>query len=133
MFGESEYDVNRRYSYTPFEEQLQALERAKSAGKIRHWGLSNETPWGITKMASLATQLGAPRPLLIQNAFSLLCRTVYGGVVECCLEDKIALLAYSPLAMGLLTGKYGCVLYHTAINPGPETNLFVRCVRYTVC
>lgn len=52
MFGESEYDPTRAYTATPFEEQLQALNKAKEAGKIREFGLSNETAWGATKFCS---------------------------------------------------------------------------------
>ncbi|PRW60379.1 Aldo keto reductase [Chlorella sorokiniana] len=107
MFGDLEYDPAMAYTAASFEEQLEALGRAVAAGKVRHVGLSNETPYGLMRFCHLA----ASRPELpaiasLQNAYSLLCRTFDAGLAECCHAERVSLLAYSPLAMGLLTGKY---------------------------
>ncbi|XP_068643753.1 uncharacterized protein [Aristolochia californica] len=107
MFGEIEYDPSRQFMSVPIEEQLDALGRAVDAGKIRYVGLSNETPYGVMKFLHLADHGGCyPRIVSVQNAYSLLCRTFDSGLAECCHCESISLLAYSPLAMGLLTGKY---------------------------
>ncbi|KIZ07247.1 Protein tas [Monoraphidium neglectum] len=92
MFGDVDYDRTCAYPSVPLEEQLEALGRAVAAGKVRHVGLSNETPWGL---------------------MNLLCRTFDSGLAEVCHLEAVGLLAYSPLAMGLLTGKY------TAPGGGP--------------
>lgn len=106
MFGDTDYDLTRRYVAASFEDQLGALADAQRAGKIRQWGLSNETPWGLTKWSHTACAGGLPPPVSLQNAYSLLCRTFDAGLAEACAEEHVPLLAYSPLAMGLLTGKY---------------------------
>ncbi|KAH7316214.1 hypothetical protein KP509_21G083100 [Ceratopteris richardii] len=107
MFGEVDYDPSCRYSSVPLEEQLDALSSAVSAGKIRHIGLSNETPYGIMEFCRLSDS--SPdycRIISVQNAYNLLCRTFDSSLAECCSEMRVSLLAYSPLAMGLLSGKY---------------------------
>lgn len=105
MFGEMEYNCSRAYTSVPFEEQYEALTRAVEQGIVRHIGLSNETPYGLMKFNQLASN--SSRIISVQNAYSLLCRTFdTGGLAECCAAENISLLAYSPLAMGLLTGKY---------------------------
>lgn len=111
MFGDTDFDPGMAYASSPIEEQLEALAAAVRAGKVRHVGLSNETPWGLMKFCTAAdsasSQTLLPRPVALQNAYSLTCRTFdSSGLAECCYEEKISLLAYSPLAMGLLTGKY---------------------------
>lgn len=75
-------------------------------GKIRHWGLSNDTSWGVMTMLRLCDELGVPRPISIQNEYSLSCRLFEPDLAEVCLRENIGLLAWSPLAGGLLTGKY---------------------------
>lgn len=108
MFGDIDYVPHMAYSAVPIEEQLEALETAMVAGKIRHYGLSNETPWGLMKFCSLADARSNPSlcPVSLQNAYHLMCRTFDTGLAECCHLEQVSLLAYSPLAMGLLTGKY---------------------------
>lgn len=106
MFGESAFDPARAISYSPFEDQIAALQEAHAAGLIAAWGVSNETPWGVAKWCSTARRMGAPPPSVVQNAHSLLCRTAEAGVFEACHEEGVRFDAYSPLAMGLLTGKY---------------------------
>ncbi|XWS36237.1 hypothetical protein CRYUN_Cryun20dG0068300 [Craigia yunnanensis] len=107
MFGEIEYDTVRQFSSVPIEEQLDALGRAVDAGKIRYIGLSNETPYGVMKFLHFAENSACyPKILCLQNSYSLLCQTFDSGMAECCHHERISLLAYSPLAMGILSGKY---------------------------
>lgn len=109
MFGDTDYDPTCAFTYVPFEEQVEALAAAQRAGKIRRWGVSNETPWGLARWVSVARDLGAAGPAVVQNAYNLLCRNADAGLVEACAHERIELQAYSPLAMGLLTGKYTAV------------------------
>nr|XP_027097608.1 uncharacterized protein LOC113717140 isoform X1 [Coffea arabica] len=107
MFGETDYDPGRYISHISFDEQLDALGRAVDAGKIRYIGLSNETPYGVMKFLEIAQK--EPHYLRIvslQNAYNLLCRNFDFGMAECCHHERVCLLAYSPLAMGILSGKY---------------------------
>lgn len=104
MFGESSFDVAQQYDSTPINEQLQALGDLVKAGKIRHIGLSNETPWGVSEFSRCAEQL--PKIVSIQNAYHLMNRTFESGLSEVCHHARVGLLAYSPLAFGFLTGKY---------------------------
>ncbi|KAI8476768.1 MAG: Aldo/keto reductase [Monoraphidium minutum] len=107
MFGDVDYDPSCAYPSAPLEDQLEALGRAVDAGKVRHVGLSNETPWGLMKCLALAqSDARLPRVVSLQNAYSLLCRGFDAGLAEVCHLEGVGLLAYSPLAMGLLTGKY---------------------------
>ncbi|KAK4263326.1 hypothetical protein QN277_028756 [Acacia crassicarpa] len=107
MFGETEYDPNRQYSSVSIDEQLEALSRAVNSGKIRYIGLSNETPYGVMKFIQVAEKSPChPRIVSLQNSYSLLCRTFDSALAECCHYERISLLAYSPLAMGILSGKY---------------------------
>ncbi len=106
MFGATGYDAAKEHGSTPIAEQLQALAELVSAGKIRHIGVSNETPWGICEFLRCAEQLKLPKIITIQNAYHLMNRTFENGLAEVCRHANIDLLAYSPLAFGWLTGKY---------------------------
>jgi len=86
--------------------QLEALQKLVQAGKVRAVGLSNETPYGVHEFVRLAEQYGLPRVATVQNNYNLLSRTVENGLDETMHHLKVSLLAYSPLAFGLLTGKY---------------------------
>lgn len=90
----------------PLEETLMALAEQVREGRIRYIGLSNETPWGAMEFLHLAEKHGLPRVVSIQNAYSLLNRTWEMGLAEVGFRETISLLAYSPLAFGLLSGKY---------------------------
>lgn len=92
---------------TPPDETLAALADLVSSGKVRHVGLSNETPWGLMTFLRLAQDgPGRPRMASIQNAYNLLNRTFEVGLAECAIREQCGLLAYAPLAAGTLTGKY---------------------------
>jgi aryl-alcohol dehydrogenase-like predicted oxidoreductase len=83
-----------------------ALGEAISAGKIRHWGLSDDTPWGIHTYLSLCDELGVPRPVSIQNEFNLVHLKDWPFLIETCSFEDVAYLPWSPLASGMLSGKY---------------------------
>jgi aryl-alcohol dehydrogenase (NADP+) len=106
VFGNSEFDPNAERDTTPIIEQLGAFADLIQAGKIRHVGLSNETPWGVSQFIRAADDAGLPRVASIQNAYSLLNRTYEYGLAETCYREQVGLLAYSPLAFGTLSGKY---------------------------
>ncbi len=106
MFGATSYDVTQEHDSTPIAEQLQVLATLIKAGKVRHIGLSNETPWGVSEFVRCAEQLGLPRIVSAQNAYHLMNRTFESGLAETCRQTNVGLLAYSPLAFGWLTGKY---------------------------
>ncbi len=83
-----------------------SLGNAIDAGKIKHWGLSDDTPWGIQTYVQLCDELGVPRPVSIQNEFSLIHAKDWPYVIETCVFEDIAYLPWSPLAGGMLSGKY---------------------------
>ena len=88
------------------QEVLAILAEFVKAGKVRAIGLSNETPWGVMKCVQLADQLGVPRVASVQNPYNLLNRSFEVGLAEVAHREQVGLLAYSPLAFGVLTGKY---------------------------
>ena len=107
MFGK------RGFKYQPgeqwkdnFEEVVSTLNQLIQEGKIRHWGLSNETPWGIMRTQAAALKLNMEGAVSVQNPYSLLNRTFEVGNAEVAIREGIGLLAYSPMAFGLLSGKY---------------------------
>ena len=106
MFGRLGYVHKDNAEWNRFEDVLGNLQKFVDAGKIREVGLSNETPWGVTKYLELSKEKGLPRMMSIQNPYSLLNRTYEVGLAEISVRDEIGLLAYSPLASGFLTGKY---------------------------
>ncbi|MFA0811247.1 NADP(H)-dependent aldo-keto reductase [Microbulbifer epialgicus] len=87
-------------------ETLGALEELLKAGKVRHIGVSNETPWGLHEYLTESVVYGKPRIVSIQNPYNLLNRTFEVGCAEISIRERCGLLAYSPLAFGVLTGKY---------------------------
>lgn len=111
------YHFRRLWTYDPstqdkaatlahMEEALDTLQGLVQQGKIRHFGLSNETAWGTAQWLKLAEQGKGPRVETIQNEYSLLCRYYDTDLAELGVNEQVTLLAYSPLAVGLLTGKY---------------------------
>ena len=128
-FGQLGFEPNPALdSYTPdMMETLQTLAKMIEQGKIKHWGLSNETAWGAMKWLQLAEQHNLPKPVSIQNPYSLLNRSYEVGLAEVSYRENIGLLAYSPLAFGELTGKY---IDGTAL-PSSRLNLFQHYSRYS--
>jgi aryl-alcohol dehydrogenase-like predicted oxidoreductase len=105
-FGQYRFDPDAERQATPLQETLEALAGLIREGKIRAVGLSNETPWGVMECARLAAARGLPRVASVQNAYSLLNRTWELGLAEIGFRERIALLPYSILAFGILSGKY---------------------------
>lgn len=92
--------------WTGFYEILQIMNEYVKKGKIRYFGISNETPWGFTKLIDTADRYGFPRPVSIQNSYSLINRVFDIGTSEVSIREGCGLLAYAPLAGGRLSGKY---------------------------
>ena len=99
-------DVNATEQTAQMLEILQALDSCIQAGKIRYCGLSDDTPWGINQYLRLSEQHDLPRIVSIQNEFNLLHTKDWPYLIENCVHENIAFLPWSPLAGGLLTGKY---------------------------
>jgi aryl-alcohol dehydrogenase-like predicted oxidoreductase len=107
FFGQREYPYGTDDAeVVSIGETLQVLAEQVKAGKIRHIGVSNETPWGVAEFLREAREQGLPRIVSIQNPYSLLNRLYEGGLSEFSQREQLGLLAYSPLAFGTLTGKY---------------------------
>lgn len=106
MFGQSHFNPENEREAETIAEQLKVFSELIDAGKIRYLGLSNETPWGLNKFLSVASEAGSPRIISIQNAFNLLSREFESGLSEVCYHENVGLLAYSPLGFGYLSGKY---------------------------
>jgi aryl-alcohol dehydrogenase (NADP+) len=106
MFGSTEFDPSKEKAGPSVHEQVQGMAAMIKAGKIRHYGLSNETAWGVCQFRNAAKELGLPGPVTIQNSYSLVSRNVDNDLAETLFREQMTLLAYSPLAAGILTGKY---------------------------
>ena len=124
-FGTRYYDPSKETSQTPIHEQLDALAGLVKAGKARAIGLSNETPYGVHEFVRLAEQHGLPRVASVQNPYCLLNRTYENALDETCHRLGVSLLAYSPLAFGLLTGKFDA-----SGTTGPDAPQGARMARY---
>jgi len=106
MFGKSNYQPEFERPATAVEEQLAVLSELVQSGKVRHIGVSNETPWGVAEFLKVAERLKFQRIVSIQNPYNLINRTFETGLHEMCFREQVSLLAYSPLAFGLMSGKY---------------------------
>ena len=126
FFGKLGYQHTQDELETPLQETLQVLEEQVKAGKIRHIGLSNETPWGTMKFLQLADSLGLPRAASIQNPYNLLNRSFEVGLAEVAIREQCGLLAYSPMAFGMLSGKFE----NGARPANARLTLFSRFTRY---
>lgn len=126
-FGVRDFPYSAKSSWQDnFGEVVETLNNFIKQGKIRHYGLSNETPWGTMRYINEADAKQMSRPITIQNPYSLLNRTFESGLSEISMKENIGLLAYSPLAFGVLTGKY--------LNDSPKdarVTLFPRLSRYS--
>jgi aryl-alcohol dehydrogenase-like predicted oxidoreductase len=105
-FGRLGYQHDPADEPIPIEETLQVLGDLVRAGKVRHIGLSNETPWGAMRFLQAAKELNLPRAVSVQNPYSLLNRSFEIGMAEIAHREALGLLAYSPLGFGVLSGKY---------------------------
>ncbi len=105
---------------------LEAMQSLVDKGKIRYFGISNETPWGLMHFIHLAEKYGLPRCMSVQNPYSLLNRSYEVGMAEPSIREKAGLLAYSPLAFGLLSGKY----HLQKDNEGNRLNKYKQMSRY---
>lgn len=97
---------DRAATVAHMEEVLDTMQSLVAEGKIRHIGLSNESAWGTMMWLQVAQRMGAPRMESIQNEYSLLCRLYDTDLAELSHNEDVSLLAFSPLAVGFLTGKY---------------------------
>jgi aryl-alcohol dehydrogenase-like predicted oxidoreductase len=126
-FGATTYDPAEERPSTPVLEQLTVFAELIRAGKIRALGLSNETPWGLAAFGHAAREAGLPPVVTVQNAYNLLNRVFELHVAEAAHRERVGLLAYSPLAFGLLSGKYAS----GATPPGARLTSFPQFgVRY---
>lgn len=127
-FGKLGYrQVDNDEVQTPIAETLEVLAGLVKAGKVRHVGISNETPWGTMRYLAESDVRGLPRIASIQNPYNLLNRTYEIGLAEISHREKVSLLVYSPLAFGVLSGKY----LGGARPEGARISLFKRFSRYT--
>lgn len=124
-FGMRYYDPAKETSQTPIHTQLEALAGLVRADKVRAIGLSNETPYGVHEFVRLAEQHGLPRVASVQNPYCLVNRTWENALDETCHRLQVSLLAYSPLAFGLLTGKFD-----QSGTTGPDAPQGARMARY---
>ena len=107
LFGNTAYDCTKeRAASVSFEEQARTMAELVKSGKIRSWGLSNETPLGVSAFIAACEREGAPPPVSVQNSYSLLQRTDEAGLVEALRHHNVGYLPYSPLSAGVLSGKY---------------------------
>jgi aryl-alcohol dehydrogenase (NADP+) len=106
LFGAKLFDPAQEREGPGIAEQVEAMGALVRAGKIRHWGLSNETAWGIAAFRRTARELGVPGPVTVQNGFNLVSRGAEYELAETLYREHVSLLAYSPLGGGMLTGKY---------------------------
>jgi len=106
IFGGRYFGQDEVLEGTAIEETLTVLQKIQKEGKVKHFGLSNETPWGTMKFLRTAEENNLPRMITTQNNYSLLTRTYDMAMAEVSLAEDIGLLAYSPLAYGVLGGKY---------------------------
>lgn len=120
------WPADRHADETPIEETLGVLDELVKAGKIRHFGVSNESSWGVMRFIAEADKGIGPRVASIQNAYNLVNRTFEVNLAEVCDREDVAMLAYSPLGQGFLTGKYD----NGAQPEGARTTLFSRGQRY---
>jgi aryl-alcohol dehydrogenase-like predicted oxidoreductase len=100
------YYLHRDYNGMDLEEPLRAIDALLRAGKIRYWGVSNFRGWRIAEMVHLARQLNMPGPVVCQPYYNLLNRQPEVEVLECCRHHGIGVVPYSPIARGVLSGKY---------------------------
>lgn len=126
FFGARGYTHNPDGDGIAIEETLRALAELVDEGLVKHIGISNETPWGTMEYLRLAKSYGLPTVAAIQNVYNLLSRQFETGLAEMSIREDVGLLAYSPMAFGMLSGKY-----LAGKKPaGARLTLFDRFTRY---
>jgi len=127
FFGKLGFEYDPDEVTVPIEQTLEVMNDIIASGKVRYFGLSNETPWGTMTFIKIADEKRYPRPVSIQNPYSLLNRTFEIGLSEVSHRENIGLLAYSPLGFGVLSGKY----LNNAKPANARLTLFERFNRYS--
>ena len=126
FFGKLGYQHNPADRSIPIAETLEVLNDLVKAGKVRHVGVSNETPWGVMAFLQASEQHHWPRLVSIQNPYSLLNRSFEIGLAEIAIREQVGLLAYSPTGFGVLSGKY----LNGQQPPGARISLWPNYSRY---
>ena len=126
FFGQRGFKVQHDAWEDNVHAVLETLDGFIQQGKINHIGLSNETPWGIMRFLEESKYQNLPRIKTVQNPYSLLNRLFEGGSAEICLRENVGLLAYSPMAFGVLSGKFLSGENH----PNARIKLFPQFARY---
>ena len=127
FFGKLGYQHNPDDHPIAIEETLEVLNDLVKAGKVRHIGVSNETPWGIMRFLQTSEQHNWPRLVSVQNPYNLLNRSFEIGLAEIAVREQVGLLAYSPTGFGVLSGKY----LHGQQPQGARISLWPNYSRYT--
>ncbi len=126
-FGQRGWDQTKEVEWQyNIHEIVDRLNAYVKAGKIRNYGLSNETPWGVMKYLEEADKSNSIRPVSIQNPYGLLNRIYEAGMAEISYREQIGLLAYSPMGFGLLSGKY----HKKTDQPEDRLNKYKQMARY---
>ena len=126
FFGQRGFKVQEDVWEDNIQKVLETLEGFIKQGKINHIGLSNETPWGIMRFLEESRYQNLPRIKTIQNPYSLLNRLFENASSEVCIRENVGLLAYSPMAFGVLSGKFLTGENH----PNARIKLFPQFARY---
>lgn len=126
FFGQRAFSIQEEAWEDNFQNVLEVLSVLIKEGKIRHIGVSNETPWGMMRFLEESKRHGLPKIATIQNPYSLVNRSFESTLFEICYREKVGLLAYSPMAFGLLSGKY----LKDVQDPNARLNLFPNFTRY---
>ena len=128
IFGIRDYKHNEKDQWKDnFKEVLESLDKEVKKGRIRHFGISNEKGWGTMRYLHESEKNNLPRPITIQNSYALINRTFEADMAEIAIRENIGLLAYSPMAFGVLSGKY---INNTA-SENSRLKLFPRFARYS--
>lgn len=127
FFGKLGYQHNPDDHPIAIEETLEVLNDLVKAGKVRHIGVSNETPWGIMRFLQASKTHDWPRIVSVQNPYNLLNRSFEIGLAEIAVREQVGLLAYSPTGFGVLSGKY----LHGQQPQGARISLWPNYSRYT--
>ncbi|MDR6966711.1 aryl-alcohol dehydrogenase-like predicted oxidoreductase [Flavobacterium arsenatis] len=126
FFGQRGFKVKEETWEDNIQQVLETIQALIKEGKIKHFGLSNETPWGLMRFLEESRKHNLPKIATVQNPYSLLNRSFEVGNAEVCCRENVGLLAYSPLAFGVLSGKFLADENH----PNARINLFPNFSRY---